>query len=207
MNRQPTPLYLASGSSRRGDLLRERGLAFEQVAPPFDDTGITLDGAGPPRASEALAYLKATSVADELDAGVVVGCDTVVMHAGLVYGKPRDLDDARAMLTALIGGEHEVVTGVAIVEADGPRAAIFHVTVGVRIGSVEPAALEAYLEAGHWAGKAGGYNLAELEGAWPFEIEGDPTTVVGLPVEAVMGRLGAFAEGRAGGTGAERSGA
>lgn len=191
---QPTPLYLASTSPRRGQLLADRGYRFEQRSPRFDDTGVTLDGAAPHRAAEALAYLKATSVADTLDAGVVIGCDTVVVQGDRVFGKPADLADARRMLDALIDNEHQVTTGVSLADAGDGRIELFQATARVQLGRVPRRELEEYLNGGMWVGKAGGYNLAELERRWPFRVAGDPTTVVGLPVEAVGERLAAMAQ-------------
>lgn len=190
---QPTPLYLASGSPRRAQLLNDRGFAFEQVDPPFDDTGVMLDAAAPHRAAEALAFLKAASAVDVLDAGIAIACDTIVVQAGYAFGKPEDRRDAREMLHLLIGVPHEVVTAVAIMAVDDERLTLFHDRARVTIGEVPHRELEAYLNAGGWVGKAGGYNLGELEHRWPFEVEGDPTTVIGLPMDKLADRLRRFA--------------
>ena len=59
----------------------------------------------------------------------------------------------------------------------------------VRLGRVPEADLQAYLDSGDWRGKAGAYNLGELQGRWPMEVEGDPTTVVGLPMAKLVAHL------------------
>jgi septum formation protein len=102
------------------------------------------------------------------------------------------------MLSQFVDARHDVVTGVAIIDAAGDRVDVFHDRTAVTIGKVPHRELEEYLNSGGWVGKAGGYNLAELERLWPFEIEGDPTTVIGLPIETLSSRLRRFA-GRGGG--------
>jgi len=186
------PLYLASTSPRRAKLLRDAGLTFEQIAPPLDDATFDLGPTPPARAAEALAYVKATAVADQFDRGIVIGSDTVIAHDGRRIGKPRDIDHARAMLTSLFGRPHMVITGVAIYDAATHHRMLFHDQTQVHITPPDGDAFEAYLAAGEWRGKAGGYNLAELENRWNFEVTGDPTTVIGLPMRLLARRLEQF---------------
>jgi septum formation protein len=195
-DRPDTPLYLASTSPRRAKLLREAGWVFEQIDPAFDDTGIDLGPVNPVRAAEALAYLKAAGTADTLDRGIVIGCDTIVTDGTRKIGKPRDAPHARAMLGSLIDASHQVVTAVALVDPVHHRL-LFHDTATVRIGPVDADVLDAYLASGRWAGKAGGYNLAELADDWPFEVRGDPTTVIGLPMQRLADQLQRFCDQRA----------
>lgn len=198
-NADDSPIYLASTSPRRAKLLREAGIAFEAIAPPFDDAVIDPGPVAPQRAAEMLAYAKATAVADTLASGIVIGGDTVLAHDGRTIGKPRDRADARAMLRSLFGRSHAVITAVAICDAAADRCALFHDRSTVVIQPPPEDQLRAYLDAGEWRGKAGGYNLAELEDRWRFEVTGDPTTVVGLPMRMLAGRLSSFiAAGHAG---------
>lgn len=187
-----SPIYLASTSPRRAKLLREAGIAFEAIAPPFDDAVIDLGPVAPHRAAEMLAYAKATAVGDTLAGGIVIGSDTVLAHKGRTIGKPRDRADAHAMLRSLFGTSHEVITGVAICDAATDRCTLFHDRSTVVIQPPPEGQLRAYLDAGEWRGKAGGYNLAELEDRWRFEVTGDPTTVVGLPMRMLVDRLASF---------------
>lgn len=182
-------------------MLGEAGIAFKPIAPPFDDAVIDLGPVAPHRAAEMLAYAKATAVADTLAAGIVIGSDTVLAHDGRTIGKPRDRDDARAILRSLFGASHAVVTGVAICDAATQRSTVFHDRTTVVIQPPPDDELQAYLEAGEWQGKAGGYNLGELEDRWRFEVTGDATTVVGLPMRMLTQRLASFiATGNTGGT-------
>ncbi len=186
-------LMLASTSPRRAKLLREAGIAFDTVAPPFDDTHADPGDARPARAAEAMAYLKATSVADAHPGRRVLGCDTVIAWREQRLGKPRDRAHAATMLQGLFDDEHQVISAVALVETgDRPRLRLFHDVTTVRIESPSAEAIEAYLAAGAWAGKAGGYNLAELEDRWRFEVIGDRTTVIGLPMQRLAAELASW---------------
>ena len=183
-------VILASTSPRRARLLREAGIAFETAAPPFDDGLIDLADTPVELAVRALAYMKAASVADGRDAGRVIGSDTLVSLEGKAMGKPADEAAAREMLGSLVGRTHDVVTGVAVIDAATGACEVFSDTTRVGIVGFGDAGLDAYLASGEWRGKAGGYNLAELEDRWRFEIDGDPTTVVGLPMRRLSDLLG-----------------
>jgi len=131
---------------------------------------------------------------------VVLGADTVVVAAdGSLLGQPADREDARRMLGALIGRTHRVVTGVALLrvaaganpgaQPGAGEAVTFADSARVRIGPVGAESLAAYLAGDDWRGKAGAYNLAELERRWSIEVRGDPDTVVGLPMRELRQRL------------------
>jgi len=175
------PLYLASASPRRAKLLRDAGWEFEQITPPFDDTGVHLGPASPIRAAEALAYIKATSTADTLERGIVIGCDTLLTDGQRKIGKPANAAEARAMLESLFDHPHQAISAVALVDPVHHRL-LFHDLTTVIIHRPSDRAFDQYIESGQWAGKAGGYNLAELTERWRFDIDGDPTTVIGLPM-------------------------
>ena len=186
-------LILASSSPRRAALLRDAGIDFRQCTPPFDDSLVQLGDASPVRSAEALAYLKAASVADALDAGIVIGCDTMLAIGNRRIGKPRDRDDAARMLDELFDHTHQAISAVALVDAHHQHRTLFHDIAEVRIARPTDAALAEYLQSDQWAGKAGGYNLAELQHRWRFTVTGDPTTVIGLPMRKLLPAIEAFA--------------
>jgi septum formation protein len=176
-------LILASTSPRRAQLLTEAGYAFEQVSPPFDDTHYPMSDLPPRLAVSGLAYLKMASVADSMQGqpAVILGCDTLVQLDDHALGKPTDADDARRMITSLSNREHQVATAVCICDAVSGRQEMLIDTTTVRLGPIPD--IDGYIASGEWRGKAGGYNLGELRDRWPFEIIGDPTTVIGLPMQ------------------------
>lgn len=197
------PLVLASRSPRRAALLRDAGYDFTALDPPFSDPPDPGRHDPQPEADAAsqarmLAEAKARSLCqhnnlwEEIAASrqtgsvLILAADTIVVDAaGRRLGQPADREQAAAMLQRLIDAEHQVVTGLCLLEA-GPAGVVRQVswadTARVRIGTVAAAGIEAYLDSGDWHGKAGAYNLAELRDRWPFQVEGDPTTVVGLPM-------------------------
>lgn len=192
----PHRLILASTSPRRVKLLRDAGYAFSQVAPPVDDATVTLQtGITPVQATVRLADLKADSVLKELQnptPHVILACDTLLSLDGRLIGKPTDELAARQSLISLFAKPHRVTTGVVILKGDGSDRLAFSDTADVSIRPLSPAALQAYIQSGRWRGKAGGYNLAELTDEWDFKVEGDPTTVVGLPMKMLKEKLSRF---------------
>lgn len=182
-------LILASASPRRAKLLASAGYTFEQQIPPIDETALDVDALTVQSAVEALASFKASSIAEQHDHGIVIGSDTMVVATDQRIGKPADADDARDMLMRLIGSPHDVYTAVAIVDARTHRRIVFTDRTTVTIADPESDDLDAYLASGQWAGKAGGYNLDELKDRWRFEVDGDPTTVIGLPMQRLGGAL------------------
>ncbi len=191
-------VVLASMSARRRRLLGEAcarcGVAFSWMDPGVDDGELQIRGVSAPVLCCALAYLKARSAQEVLrgrgvPTGLIVGADTVCVRDGRVLGKPADTDEAAAMVRGFVGRTHGVVTGVAILRGD--RRWMFFDEAIVHWGEVADDAIGAYLASGHWRGKAGAYNLDErLAAGWPIEVQGDPTTVVGLPMRRLEAELG-----------------
>ena len=197
MTSDPPTLYLASRSPRRLTLLRDAGLAPRVVDAGVDDSLLAPGAVSPEQWVQALAYLKAAAGLGALGGApgaLVLGADTVVVKDRRIIGQPRDGADARATISALAGGRHRVVSGVALLLGDGDRGrrlALFEDAAEVAVGPIEPAAIDEYIEGGSWAGKAGGYNLSErIEAGWPITYDGDPTSVMGLPMERLTPLLG-----------------
>jgi len=175
-------LVLASRSPRRRQLLDEAGVAHEARPADLDDGDLTDAGSDPTHWVAALAYLKARRVRDDAPDRFVLGADTVVVKDGAVIGQPRDAAHAREIVRLLRDGEHTVATGVALLRPGAPRL-LFVDVARVRVGAVPDREIDAYLATGDWRGKAGAYNLSERQDAgWPLVCEGDPATVMGLPI-------------------------
>ena len=114
------------------------------------------------------------------EAEVVLAADTSVVLDGEIFGKPRDGEDAVAMLGRLSGREHEVLTGVAVAWSGRIETALSRTRVRFRdIGRDE--ALQ-YWQSGEPADKAGAYGIQGLGGVFVSNIEGSYSGVVGLPV-------------------------
>jgi septum formation protein len=186
-------LILASASPRRRALLERLGLPFEvrpSAVPERLETGV------PARAlARALALDKARDVAARLPPGapaVVLGADTLVVLDGRPFGKPGSRSAARAMLTALAGRVHEVVTGVALVATGSGREAVETVVSRVAMHPYDAAAIEAYVETGESDDKAGAYAVQGEGGRLVAGVDGCYTNVVGLPLRTTARLLRAF---------------
>jgi septum formation protein len=113
---------------------------------------------------------------------VVLGADTLVVVDGRLLGKPASRADARAMLAALRGRTHEVVTGVAVVGPPAARAMAAAVVSRVVMRAYTDAEVEAYLDTGEPDDKAGAYAVQGAGGRLVERVLGCYTNVVGLPL-------------------------
>ena len=161
-----------------------------QVVPA--DIEETLTPGPLPQAVARLALDKARAVAVRLRDGVILGADTVVVIGGEVLGKPENAEAARAMLRRLRAREHEVLTGVAVVDAQSGQAATISVVSRVRMADYDDAALDAYVATGEPLDKAGAYAIQGRGGALVAGLEGSFSNVVGLPLEETARLLVAF---------------
>lgn len=200
-------LVLASRSPRRAELLRTLGLRFRVCPTDTDET---------PRDGEDAWSLVARLAADKARAGAadaaslpVLGADTVVVLDDRVLGKPRDRDHALAMLDALSGREHRVLSGVALLAKGDVQVAVSETRVAFR--EIPPEEAGAYWASGEPADKAGAYGIQGIGGIFVSRIEGSYTGVVGLPVaetEALLRAVGVDCwrhRGPDGGAGAQRA--
>jgi septum formation protein len=179
-------LVLASTSPRRRELLELLDLCFEVCPPRFDEAPI----AGlPPREQVAhFALEKARSVAHVRPDVYVLGSDTVIDLDGTLLGKPADLAEARSMLRRLAGRAHDVHTAVALCRPASNIEWVETATATVIMKPDTGQAIEQYLATKESFGKAGAYSIQGQGGDLIERIDGDFTTVVGLPLQLV-GRL------------------
>lgn len=193
-------IILASRSPRRAELLSAAGFAFDVHAVEIDETPRPHEPAA--AYVERLAIEKAQAAFDELidkpqglspQQGLsppdllVLGADTTVVLDGRILGKPEDRADAIAMLKALSGRSHDVLTGVAIVSAAGVRSGVEHTRVW--FSAVTDEDISQYVESGQPMDKAGAYGIQGLASRFIPRIEGSYTNVVGLPVTLVSSIL------------------
>jgi septum formation protein len=185
-------LVLASASPRRRELLEQLGLALVVAAADVDET--PLPGERPADYVRRVAGAKCDAVAAARAGAAptlaVLAADTTVVVAGEILGKPADADDARRMLARLAGRRHEVATAYRI--RLGDKVVERTVTTMVGFRALPPAELEAYVGSGEWRGKAGGYAVQGIAGAFVTELRGSHTNVIGLPLAEVLADLQAM---------------
>jgi septum formation protein len=182
-------LILGSASPRRRELLGLIAPRFEVVPSDVDER---LDPGDLGAAVTALAMRKARAVARGRVADVVLGADTLVVLDGVAMGKPTGADDARSMLRRLRGRTHEVVTGVAVVDAASGRAATRTVVSRVSMAACSDADIDAYVATGEPLDKAGAYAVQGLGGRLVNAVDGSYSNVVGLPLQATRELLVEF---------------
>lgn len=178
----PAPLYLASASPRRAELLRQLGLAHEVIDAGVDEAHRA--GETPEAYVERVAAAKAEAGAAAAGlpaAGALcLGADTAIELGGRLLGKPADAGEARAFLTALSGRSHAVLSAVA--GCDGARSACRVNRTAVTMRVVPPDEIEAYLATGEPEGKAGAYAIQGRAAAFVARLDGSYSAVMGLPL-------------------------
>ena len=163
---------LASASPRRKELLEQIGVKFD-ILPATGEEVITKELPG--EEVMELAKQKAEEVAKTAGAdALVLGADTVVAYEGKILGKPKDEADALRMLTMLSGKEHEVYTGVALIDNRDQSMENFFERTKVTMYPVSEEEIRDYI--------AGGYAIQGLGAKFIQKIEGDYNNVVGLPI-------------------------
>jgi len=178
------PLILASGSPRRAKILHDRGVEFEIVRTEAPEVSIPHD---PVRTvtENALAKLHAAAAAEDAAGQAILAADTIVWFANRIYGKPRDLDEAKEFLRELSGQTHTVFTGVAFRSAEGAeRTACAESRVTFRELSEE--AIDEYVVRVRPTDRAGAYDIDENGGLIVASHTGSYENIMGLPVEPLL---------------------
>ena len=171
-------LILGSGSPRRRELLAVLGLHPAEVrAPDVDET--PLKGELPRIYCNRITSSKAAALTAG-DDEVILCADTTVALGSRIMGKPSDIDEARAFLQKLSGRRHKVITAVAVKNSE--RVWQKDVVSIVQMKRLAPQELEGYLASGDWQGKAGGYGIQGLAGAFIPWISGSYPAIMGLPL-------------------------
>ena len=122
----------------------------------------------------------------------MLGADTIVVVDGEALGKPSDRADAAAMLRRLRGRAHEVMTGVAVVEATTGATAVRTVTSRVTMRAYSEAEIAGYVATDEPLDKAGAYAIQGVGGALVAGLDGSRSNVVGLPLAATAALLRRF---------------
>lgn len=174
-------LYLASASPRRRELLEQIGVRYEPRPVQVDESRQPREA---PRAYVTrLARAKAETAWTFSEPGAaraVLAADTAVVLVDLIFGKPRDRNEALAMLEKLSGCTHEVLTAVALRTARGLESRLSSSRVKLR--ALRPEEIEAYWDTGEPRDKAGAYGVQGRAAVFIESLEGSYSGVMGLPL-------------------------
>jgi len=181
-----SPLVLASASPRRKRLLEQVGLPFRIVPAHVDENQVVHE---PSVHAHLLAEAKGKAACRVLKNHWTLGADTIVVLGDTVLGKPRDAQDAEAMLSALGGRAHEVITAFTILNPAGSVVHAQEVSTTVRMKPLRRSEIRAYIDTGEPFGKAGSYAIQGIGAFMVESIGGSYTNVVGLPVCALIQAL------------------
>jgi len=188
-NEPVADLILASASPRRSELLRQIGVRFSVLAVDVDES--RLPGEAPVDYVSRLALEKAragfTRQPGQLPS---LGADTIVVCGDEIFGKPLDQADAAAMLLALSGKAHTVLSAVAV--SQGPCSSGRLAQTIVRFRTITESDCLNYWQTGEPQGKAGGYGIQGYGAVFVQHIEGSYSAVVGLPLSETAEMLSEF---------------
>lgn len=136
-----------------------------------------------------VSWLKAAAVAPQVADSLVLAADTVGWLDGQVIGKPNDVDDARRILTALSGREHELWTGVVLWRRPDDVQIAWQEYTRLFFRALSKDELDAYLATDTWVGRSGAYAIQEENDPFLRILSGSLTNVVGLPMESLARQL------------------
>ena len=181
-------VILASGSPRRKELLKMIVPEFKVMISGAEET--LDDCITPEKQSENLAYIKAKNVFDRTKGDrIVIGSDTIVVKDSKIYGKPENREEAKQMINELLNRDkiHYVITGLSIIIQKDGKYSEYRTFDKVKIyfKEITDSEIEKWIDIGKCTDRAGAYGIQDEFGVFIEKIEGNYSTVVGLPIHKV----------------------
>lgn len=183
-------IILASTSPRRKEILSKLGLPFEVQESNYEED-MTLD-MSPEKLVEYLSVGKAKAVAEKNQNAIVIAADTIVVYKHHILGKPITPERAKEMLEMLSGKQHEIMTGVTIIDTNSGKSRTFHDTIKTFMVNFSPELIDWYIKTGEPLDKAGAYALQEKGALLIEKIDGDLFGAIGLPLRRLVDELKDF---------------
>lgn len=180
MKNKKVKLILGSASPRRIELLKMLGCKF-QVIPSQIEEKIN-SSLSPIQNIKNLSRLKALDVASKISNGIIIAADTDVIFDKKILGKPKNKKEAKEMLKKLSGKEHQVITGITVVDAKTKIIKQDAVITKVKFRKLNQNLIEKYVKSEEVLDKAGAYAIQEKGSLLTESIKGDYFNVVGLPL-------------------------
>jgi len=185
---QDLPLYLASQSPRRKQLLKILNLNFETFSVDINES--LIPGESPLSTVLRLSSQKLNAAKSIVKDGLIITADTIVVLNDEIIGKPIDKADAEFILSKLSGNTHTVYTGFAIFNSRNNKTIVDYETTQVTFRNLEKEEILSYINSGSPMDKAGAYGIQDDYGAVFIErINGCYYNVVGLPLHKLYKKL------------------
>jgi septum formation protein len=180
-------LILASSSPRRAEILTREKVRFEIKSPHnYKEEDIFAD---PVMHVLESSKRKAQSVAGEVEGGIVLGADTIVVLDGQILGKPKNKNDAFLILKKLSGRMHQVYTGITLINKSTGKMISGYDLTKVKFNPLDEQKITNYIATGEPMDKAGAYGIQGMGNFLVDHIEGSLDNVIGLPTEKLQEML------------------
>ncbi|HHT9111715.1 MAG: septum formation protein Maf [Planctomycetes bacterium] len=183
-------LILASTSPRRIVLLKSLGYHFDII--PHDIEECIHGNVLPTELVLNLAFLKASDVARRVCDAVIVSADTIIVHEKGILGKPKDVSDAKRILSILSNSEHDVISGVCVMASPSRKKMLRIERTHIKMKSIKDEEIDRYILTGEPMDKAGAYAIQGEGGKFIEKIDGSYSNAVGLPLELLQEMLNHF---------------
>lgn len=181
-------IILASQSPRRKELLKLIVPEFEiMVSNVVEDL---IEGLKPEEQATRLSYIKAKDIFDQTEGDrIIIASDTMVVRQDKIYGKPKNREHAKSMIKELLEDDktHKIISGLSVlIEKDGEYKEFrTYDEVKVYLKDISDKEIERWLDTGNAMDKAGAYGIQNEFCVFVEKIEGNYTSVVGLPTHKV----------------------
>ena len=183
-------LVLASGSSRREEIMERLDLKFTVVPSKLDESKFENDD--PVELVKTLAEEKAKSVSKLVEEALIIAADTIVVYENEVLGKPEKKSEARRTLKMLNGDKHQVITALTVMNSESEEIYSVENITDVKMMELSEEEITKYVETGEPLDKAGSYAIQGLGGLFIEEIKGSYYSVMGLPIHQLAKLLDKF---------------
>ena len=178
-------IVLASSSPRRVSLLKSLGYKFSTVPHEIEEENF-YNSDSPVEFVQKVAFLKANNIAKRVDNALIIGADTIVFQKKRILGKPKDVQDAKRMLSMLSDSEHEVISGVCVMDVPSKEKLLRFDRTRIKMRIISEEEIDIYISSGEPLDKAGSYAIQGEGSKFVEKIEGSYSNAMGLPLEIVQ---------------------
>lgn len=178
-------IVLASNSPRRVSLLKSLGYIFNVIPHEIEEENF-YNSDLPVEFVQRIAFLKADNVAKKVNNAIIISADTIVFQKKRMFGKPKDVQDAKRMLLMLSNSEHEVISGVCVMDVPSREKLLRFDRTRIKMRAISEEEIDIYVSSGEPLDKAGSYAIQGEGSKFIEKIEGSYSNAMGLPLELVQ---------------------